>query len=61
MNGDKVQPMWSRFWRSAYPLLSTDTMGIDELRRLELAARYWQANIKSALDRREARYGRKRA
>ncbi|MDR6955246.1 hypothetical protein J2X65_004625 [Ancylobacter sp. 3268] len=59
MIGDKLQPLWSRFWHAAFPLLDPEKISLDELRRLELAAHYWHAHVKRALDKRQARYGRK--
>ncbi|MBS7544367.1 hypothetical protein [Ancylobacter oerskovii] len=61
MMGDKLQPLWRQFWRAAFPLLDPKALSLDELRRMETAAAMWHADLKRALDQRQARYGRKPA
>lgn len=58
---DKIQPTWGKFWHQAYPTLNRNDCSLDELRRLEIAARYWHASVRQALEKRQATFGRKAA
>ena len=61
MMKDRIQPIWSLFRHQAAPPLYANQCSLDELRRMEIAARMFLADVEQALSRRQARYGRKAA
>jgi len=60
MMPDRIAPLWSRFWRKAYPLLR-ERGSMDELQRLEAAARAWHRDVSAVLESRRASAGKEPA